>query len=248
MNIYLQIEFGTGRAYHYSKTEKEEYELFENKEGKTSYRKYYKKGVYGVLKGVSLRSSDFGDQISVEMIDKDKNTVFLNIPMSTQKGGFSAYAESLIRHLPSLVEGNSYRFYPYAMDKEGSDYKTYGISVKIANVLEETAEEESIPKLSYAYTKDGVKVEGDVPEVVWTEKLGKRIMNTDAKDEYLYNVLISNAKDARKGTTPVSSAPKADSSKPAATAKPATAKATPAKGVQAQPAQVATTDDDDLPF
>jgi hypothetical protein len=136
------------------------------------------------------------------------------------------------------------------MDKEGSDYKTYGISVKIANVLEETAEEESIPKLSYAYTKDGVKVEGDVPEVVWTEKLGKRIMNTDAKDEYLYNVLISNAKDARKGTTPAStsSAPKADSSKPAATAKPATAKATPAKGVQAQPAQVATTDDDDLPF
>jgi hypothetical protein len=50
---YLQLEFSTGLFFKYSKNEEQGYEKHVSTKGNTSYRKYYKEGITGVLESVS---------------------------------------------------------------------------------------------------------------------------------------------------------------------------------------------------
>lgn len=199
-NIYLQHEFSTGNIYEYSKEEKEGFEKHTSTKGKVTNRRYYKKGLYGILKGISVRDSNFGREISIAMTDKFKNTVYFNLALYDQKDNITDYAQSLIRVIKEMKVGYAYRIYPYVMEREGTDYKNYGISVKHADIEEETVRDDyPLPLVSKAYyKKEGDKqvlVEGDIPAEVWEKKAGKNKKNCDARDEYLFELLTSVAKD-----------------------------------------------------
>ena len=99
-NIYLQHEFSTGKVYEFSKEAKEGFEEHTSTKGKVTYRGYYNKGLYGILKDVSVRDSKFGREISVAMTDKFGNTVYFNLALYDQKDNITDYAQSLIRVLP----------------------------------------------------------------------------------------------------------------------------------------------------
>lgn len=210
MAIYLQIDYSSGNIFRYSKTEQEGYEPHTNTKGVVSYRQIFKKGLYGKLKGVSLRDSDFGKEISlaVENITGEMN--YLNMPLFDAKKNLASYAESLITVLPELKVGTPYRFYAYNIKEEGKKYSNAGISVLVADLQAETVnKEDKLKKLSYTYTKDGVEVKGDIPPILWEEDFdGSRTMNAKAKNKYLYDVLMANVSESSTSNTTQEAKPK----------------------------------------
>jgi len=138
------------------------------------------------------------------------------------------------------------------MEREGTDYKNYGISVKHADIQEETVRDDyPLELVSKAYYKkegdNQVLVEGDIPAEVWEKKAGKNKKNCDARDEYLFNLLTSVAKNntstaksegsTEKGEPPVpAKAPSASGSQPPAPAAQPTAAQPPAPATESAPA------------
>ena len=214
MAKYLQIDYATGNIFRYSKTEQEGYEPHTNSKGVVSYREIFKKGLYGKLKGVSLRDSDFGKEVSLAVEDRANEMNYLNMPLFDAKKNLASYAESLITVLGALKDGNPYRFYGYNIQEEGQKYAKKGVSILNANLEEESVDKDNKPnKLTYTYTKDGVEVKGDIPAILWEEDFdGSKTMNAKAKNKYLYDVLMGNLSEAPKSTqTPeAKSTPKAN--------------------------------------
>ena len=115
---YLQLEFGSGLFFDYSKDEKQGYDKHTSTKGNVSYRKYYKEGITGVLESVSIYEGKFGNQISMNIKDGD-NVYYVPVDIADQKGNVDTYAESLICFLPQLVKGIyiSDREYNYKPEK-----------------------------------------------------------------------------------------------------------------------------------
>jgi hypothetical protein len=158
--VYLQLEFMSGKVFEYSKEPQEGYVAFTSKTGKVSYRKYHQ-GFTGELDSVSIRDTNFGQEVSVTL--KDESTAFyFNIALKDQKDFVdSSYAEDLISKLPNLEKGRTYTINPYRFMPEGNKYDKTGVSIKQGDL-----------KIEKAFTnsyidKEGVKVEGDIPAVVW---------------------------------------------------------------------------------
>lgn len=192
MANYLQIEFSTGRIFEGSKTEKEGFEPFTNTKGNVSYRKYLNKGLYGTVEAISVRDSQIGDQISVKVVDENKVVNYLQMPLFDAKNQISTYAEAFIINLKSLVLGKDYRIFPYSIVDENNERNVNrGISIKEADLSKLEVFGDSLVKYGYSYkTKDGQEVIKEIPAVEWTKKVGKNVLNRDAKDEFLYNVLM----------------------------------------------------------
>jgi hypothetical protein len=153
MAIYLQVDYKTGDLYEYSKLEKEGFVESTNSVGTVSYRRVLNRGLYGKYNNVSIRDSNFGKEVSIAVTDKLGIKNYINLPLFDQKKNIASYAESLIRVLGSLVSGADYRFYPYSIQDEGQKYAKVGISVKSANLDEETVFDVELNLLSYAFTK-----------------------------------------------------------------------------------------------
>lgn len=181
---YLQLEFGSGLFFDYSKEEKEGYEKHESSKGNVSYRKYYKKGVTGVLDSVSLYDGKFGQQISMN-IKNGEDVYYVPVDLYDQKGQVSTFAESLIKFLPALEKGMDITVGGYNFIPEGEKYSRIGIYFK-------SGEDKVKAALTNSYYKDGELVEGDIPALEWVEKLGKKkpsAVSVEKKDDYLLSVL-----------------------------------------------------------
>jgi hypothetical protein len=202
-NIYLQIEFGSGNLFQYSKEEKENFEKHTSIKNKVSYRKYYKEGIYGVYRGTSVRVTDFGKELSIHMINKQGQNIFITMPLFDQKKNIATYAESFITVLPSMELNYVYRIFSWAMEKKGTEYKNYGVSVAHADMEARTINADfPLDKLSYSYEKDARLVEGDIPPINW-EKDFDGSMKKDAteRNKYLYNVLMKYAEEKTFGAS-----------------------------------------------
>ena len=103
---YLQLEFGSGLFFDYSKEEKQGYDKHTSTKGNVSYRKYYKDGVTGVLESASIYEGKFGNQISLNIKNGD-DIYYVPVDIADQKGNVDTYAESLIKLLPLLNKGYS---------------------------------------------------------------------------------------------------------------------------------------------
>ncbi len=192
-NIYLQVDFKSGNIFQFSKTIQEGYESHINTKGVESWRKFFKKGLYAKLEGVSIRDTNFGKEISLYTKMGNGDTAYLNFPLLDQKRNLASYAESLITVLPSLKVGESYRFFPYNIKDDGATYGNIGVSVVLANLENESVLEgvDKPKRLSYSYrSKDGIDVKGDIPAIVWEEDYtGAKIKNESAKNKFLYEAL-----------------------------------------------------------
>ncbi len=217
-NIYLQVDFKTGNIFQFSKTAQEGYESHINTKGTESWRKFFKKGLYAKLKGVSVRDTDFGKEISIYTENKSGDNVYLNFPLFDQKKNLASYAESFITVLPSLKLGEVYRFFPYNIKGENDKYANTGVSVVRADLESESVIEGAAKptRLTYSYTsKEGVAVVGDIPADIWEEDFdGSRTKNSKAKNKFLYDTLMKHCTQSNSTTAP-SQAPAAQAQAPA---------------------------------
>jgi hypothetical protein len=182
---YLQLEFGSGLFFDYSKEEKQGYDKHTSTKGNVSYRKYYKEGITGVLESVSIYEGKFGNQISMNIKDGD-NVYYVPVDIADQKGNVDTYAESLIKVLPKLNKGEQVSVRAYNFTPEGDKYSKIGVSISVNG--------EKLKGLTNTYTsKEGSLVEGDIPAIVWKkDALGKNkptAVSLEAKNDYLLNVL-----------------------------------------------------------
>lgn len=195
MATYLQVEYSTGKIFEYSKDEKEGFVEHTNTKNVTSYRRFLDKGLYGTITKVEKRDSNFGDQISVTVVDTSGNTNYLSIPLFDGKRNISTFAEGFITNLKGLELNKPYRIYPYSIENEGKSYKTTGVSIKHANLSDMTVSD-SVEKYTQSYMKDGEEVKGDIPKIEWKEKMGTSTPDKDAKNEFLYNIFDSYVKSS----------------------------------------------------
>jgi len=205
-NKYLQIEFGTGNLFAYSKEEKEGYEEHKSSKGNVSYRAYFKEGIYGIYRGATVRDTKFGKEISLHMIDVDGGNVYISFPLFDQSKNIAIYAEALITLMPAMQMNFVYRVFPYAMEKKGTEYKNYGVSIKHADMHERTVREDyPLERLTYTYEKEGVLHEGDIPAVKWVKSFdGSMKKDQEEKNAYLYKVLEEHATGSQKMSNKVS--------------------------------------------
>lgn len=241
---YLQLEFGSGHFFDYSKEQKDGYVKHVSTKGNESYRKYYKDGVEGTLDSVSIYDGKFGQQISISL-KKEDEIYYLPVAIYDQKGQVdNTYAESLIKLLPQLEKGQNLTITGYNFKPEDSQYSKIGFSIKVSG-------EKLKSTITNSYYKDGALVEGDVPPMVWVEKLGKKkpsAASIEAKDTYLLGLLETEEKrltwkkesdDTAKIKAPAEQ-PKAEIAKiPTPTAE---------EAFGTSPTALLEDDEDDLPF
>ena len=235
---YLQLEFSTGLFFKYSKNEEQGYEKHVSTKGNTSYRKYFKDGITGVLESASVYEGSFGNQISLNV--KNGNDVYyVPVDIADQKGNVDTYAESLIKFLPQLEKGMNIAVRGYNFTPEGDKYAKIGISVSVSG-------QKIKANMSNAYfNKEGVLVPGDIPAVAWKkDALGKNkptAVSLEAKNDFLLEVLKRETERLKWVQGENSSAP------PTETPKNAVPTATPAQAFE--PAtNVNSTPMDKLPF
>jgi len=183
---YLQLEFGSGLFFEYSKDEKQGYDKHTSTQGNVSYRKYYKEGVSGVLESVSIYEGKFGNQISMNIKNGD-DVYYVPVDIADQKGNVDTYAESLIKFLPQLEKGMNISVRGYNFTPDGEKYAKIGISFSVDG-------EKVKSEMTNAYiNKEGVLVEGDIPAITWKkDALGKNkptAVSLEAKNDYLLEVL-----------------------------------------------------------
>jgi len=182
---YLQLEFGSGLFFEYSKEEKQGFDKHTSTKGNVSYRKYYKDGVTGVLESVSIYEGKFGNQISMNIKNGD-DVYYVPVDIADQKGNVDTYAESLIKLLPQLNKGINILVRGYNFTPEGDKYSKIGISVSVDG-------EKLKSKMTNAYYKGADFVEGDIPAIVWKkDALGKNkptAVSQEGKNDYLLQVL-----------------------------------------------------------
>lgn len=246
MTIYLNAGYD-GTIYESSKTPKEGFEEHISTKGNISYRKVYKKGLYGIYKSIELRDSKIGQQLSIHVVDQHNNTIYFQIPFKDQKGDIGTFAESILAKLPYMQAEFLYRFYAYNMPVEGKTYSNIGISIKHANPDWETVREDiAVGQLTFSYTvkATGETVAGDVPAVVWTTTFdNKNVADKAAKNAYLYGVLTQYG-TVQAPTTPAAAPAVAAAAPPVAAAPVAVAAqppvvAAPVAQPAAQPVAVA---------
>lgn len=249
---YLQLEFGSGKFFQYSKEVLDGYVEHTSTKGNVSYRKYYSEGVTGVLDSVSIYDGKFGQQISISLKDGE-DIFYLPISIYDQKQQVdNTYAESLIKLLPQLEKGQTLTVSGYNFIPEGEKYAKIGLSIKVSG-----EKIKSTITNSY-YNKEGVLVKGDIPALEWVEKLGKRkpsAVSLENKDAYLLNLLEKEEarltwKKEESTTANVNPEPSPNAPKPAEPKDEAPAKAVPtATAAEAFDAPIVAEDyDDDLPF
>ena len=235
---YLQLEFSTGLFFKYSKNEEQGYDKHVSTKGNTSYRKYYKEGITGVLESVSIYEGSFGNQISLN-IKNGNDVYYVPVDIADQKGNVDTYAESLIKFLPQLEKGMNIAVRGYNFTPEGDKYAKIGISVSVDG-------QKLKANMSNAYfNKEGVLVPGDIPAVAWKkDALGKNkptAVSLEAKNDFLLEVLKRETERLKWVQGENSSAPPTETPKNAVpTATPAQA-FEPATNVNVKPM-------DNLPF
>jgi hypothetical protein len=142
--------------------------------------------------------------------------------------------------LPLLEKGQNVTVTGYNFKPEDSKYSKIGISIKVSG-------EKLKSEITNSYYKDGELVPGDVPALVWVEKLGKKkpsASSIEAKDEFLLSLLereearLTWKKEDNNSETPKQEEQQKEAAPKAQTPAPAAANSTPTP----------SDDDDDLPF
>lgn len=214
--IYLQVENSTGTLYQYSKTEKEGFSRYEATNPQTkavtvSYRKYYKEGVFGKLLSITSRDSVMNGatitQLSIALENEFSDLMFININVLDTKNFITNYAESVLAQLPGLKawEGKVVRVYPYAIEDKERQTKNYGVAFNRSRFSDFAVDKENKPaKLSYTVLnkEDGsVKIQGDIPPIVWETFLDKLVANKKDRTMYLWNIMKDNTFGSLGGST-----------------------------------------------
>lgn len=267
MKHYLELDFRTGLFYGYSGQEKAGYEEHTSGTGKVSYRKYYKKGIYGSLKSMYIKNDDrFGMQVRI-ILENGEEWFMLKMPIFSGQGRLDSFMESLIAFLPNMETGTSYRIYTYVLETQnsvGKDVTRRGTSVVEAELNGEgggTPGAKVEKALHYLKKEDEYDPtdETAIPKLDFKKGLGDKFMPTAisiaVKKDFFEAKLAEqierlDVNDFDDGSAPEAPAQTEPEEAPKAKAPAAKAKAPAAKKPAAKAAVPAIDpeDDDDLPF
>jgi hypothetical protein len=209
--MYLQLEHMTGKVFEYSKEAKEGYVEFTSTKGNISFRKYHK-GFAGELSSVSIRDTNFGQELSISLVDGN-NQVYFNVGLKDPKDFVdNNYCEDIIAKLPNMEKGQYYSINPYRFTPEGEKYARTGVSIKQGDLKIERA-------FTNSYVdKEGKKVDGDIPSVVWkldaTGKNKPSAASKEIRSDMFLEILATQAErlkwtssNSEGSTTPTASTP-----------------------------------------
>ena len=262
---YLDLDYKNMCFYHYSKVAQEGYEEYTNGAGTVSYRKLYKKGVFGVLQSISLYDTERqGKELQIRLL-LGEDVFVCKFPLKDQRGNLdNRFIEPIIAMLPNLVKEQAYRVYPWAMesetakDKKGNPKKFYGVSIKEANLDNLTVGKENegkvFPKFVHCKKDEAFDATKHIPQLEFVEQLGAwkpTAVSVDAKQSFLVGLLEQGLKDL--GYVPQdqgsqTQTTEAQATKSAPTFAPVTP-VTPVTPVSVSSGAATAADDyDDLPF
>ena len=266
---YLDIDYKNMCFYEYSKEAQEGFEEHTNGAGTVSYRKLYKKGVFGVLQSISIADTTHQGKKLVFRLLQGEDIFLAGFSLYDQRGNFdNRFIEPIIAILPNLVKEQAYRIFPWSIEsetaknKKGEPRKFYGVSIKEADLDNLTVgkddEGKVLPKYVHCKKDETFDAKIHLPQLEFVEQLGAwkpTAVSVDAKTSFLVGLLEQGLKDL--GYVPndqTAQAPAQEAAKPAAKAKAKPA----AKAVQAEiatavdiaaPAEDLEEEDyDDLPF
>lgn len=267
MNHYLDLDYKTGQLYEYSRDQQAGYREHTNTQGGVSYRRYYRKGVYGFLESAYIATPEGrGMQLRIKLVT-DQGTYTLKFPIYAASGRLDSYMESLIKFLPSMEKGVAYRIFPYVLDSErnGKSYQYKGVSVKIATEVSPDGttgkvEAQSIPAAIVFPKKDVEYNPQDptqVPKLVFEEGLDGKMKPTAlsmaTQKQFLEGVLkkaveaLDNSDVFQSENQTEQAAPAPQPQTPPQTPTPAMKEAPQTSVTVAEP-ELDAEDDDDVPF
>lgn len=258
---YLDIDYGNMCFYEYSADEKAGFEEHTNTAGKVSYRKLYKKGVYGVLQSVNIVDTKFkGKVLSFRMI-LGEDLYLATFSLYDQRGNLdNRLIEPLIAMLPNMVKEQAYRIYPWALESDtpradGSPRMRYGVSVKEANLdkmeVIEGDEAKVKPKFKRRKKEEKFDAKIHVPDLEFKEKLGSwrpTAVSVEAKQDFLIELLESSLENLGYEGTDQESQPKQEVKSKSQRKAPVKAEVATAEYIKAPIDDLDDEDYDDLPF
>jgi len=237
MAKYLQVAYSEGKFFEYSKTAKEGFVEYKNKEGVLKGYRGFMDAIEGTLESMRVVPNKYlqgnPEELQVTFKDASGDYLVVTMMMLDQNKDYSTFVESLVLHLPQMTKGAAYKVTPYNFVNDNGA-KFAGYSIKNG--------EEKVEKLTEAKIyKDGTVKEGVVPAVTWTEdrRTGKPTPNSEEKFFYLKGVL-DTALETFKYVEKTQDAPAQKEEAPVSTPKAAPKKTTPAA--------TSAVADDDLPF
>ena len=191
---YLNVNYD-GQIFEFSKDQKEGFVKHTSSTGKESYRKYYNKGVEGKLLWVNRKNNPNlhnREEIEIVLGAENEETYYLNFVVYGQDSFLETYTEQLVRYLPKMEKGVIYNINNWYM-KAGDvingqtvERNTKGLTIKVAGIKIE-------PALSYITDENK---DGDIPQLAWKEKGGKKLPTAASKEErsdYLYDILLKES-------------------------------------------------------
>ena len=199
---YLDLDYKNTCFYEYSSVEKEDFVEHKSPTGKVSYRKLYRKGVYGLLQSVGVVKSDRGMLLSIRLLLED-DVYLLALPLYDVKGNFdNRFVEPLIPILLNMKKNLPYRIFPWGLEsetitkKDGSPKMIYGVSVKNANLDTLTVEEGEEAKVLPLYKRRKRGEDFDekihIPELEFVEEFGSwkpTAVSIDNRKRFLKSLL-----------------------------------------------------------
>ncbi len=179
MTHYLKVNYSNGAIQESSKEPQEGFEKNEwsvgNKSG-VNYKKVYREPVEGTLVSVKFRDTQYGQRVSFTL----KGDEYYNIEFPFLMGEeVNPFTTDFVRQLPNLQKGRTYTVNPYVYQPENAKYPYRGFTFRVDGEKVEKA-------LSYQSAKNQ---DGDIPSIVWEEKMGKKKPNFDNRNEYIYNFI-----------------------------------------------------------
>lgn len=223
MKNYLQVNYD-GSIFQYSKDPKEGFIEFTNSKGKVSYRKYFNKGVDGVLTGITKQNNQYlnnAEELKVTLQNGEEENI-LSFTILNQDGtSLDEYTQGITILLPKMNKGETYNINNWFMKKgdtingEVVKYNKKGVTLKQND--EKIKSDVTFEHVKDRNTDNEKHVKGDVPMLQWREIAGKNRPTAASKEaqlEYLYTLLDKEI-DRINGSTsePKKETPKEDKPK-----------------------------------
>lgn len=182
-NHYFKVS-GSGLLYQSSREPKEGFEEHINdKTGAVSYWRVFWNGIEGYLSDVSVREVEFNGvkakYVSIKISDEDGN-YFINVPLTTQKGGINNYVKSLVRYLPNIDLKRKVVINP-AHVKKGDQYAPGNFFISYARETPDGKDE-----LIQQYYKNGQN--GWPDRVESWDIMGNKKFDYTAQDTFAFQV------------------------------------------------------------
>jgi len=215
--------------------EKVEYTHVASGEQRVTYHKYVDK-VEGVLSKIETKTLPFGTYLNVSFYDKESNSLnTIQTPLE-DKYGYTQVVQALMNSLANYKIGEQVAVSVSIKDNEytnkaGELKKNKQITfwVNYANILTDAGKNDRPPFLDYA----------TIPKLEKVEKRGQTSYNTDARDDFYYEMIGKIEAQLLVGRTERQAEYEAKNASNATNATPPT------------PKEAVTTfasEDDDLPF